>query len=83
MRRTSWGEFFLYLGRVFLLLVLLAFLLPKLATVCGIWLSSLMHDERKPSGNPLKVEAPSWNEFVVHLFPDTQNETPNDLQSKK
>lgn len=53
-----------------MLLLLLAVLLPKLAAVCGIWISSIIRDDQKPSGNPMKVEGPSFNEFVIHLFPD-------------
>ncbi|MHB1652225.1 MAG: hypothetical protein ACYCVD_07070 [Desulfitobacteriaceae bacterium] len=70
MRRKGWGEFLLYLVRVFLLLVLLAFLLPKLVAVWGVWISSLEHGERKPNGNPMRVENRPWSEFVIQLFPD-------------
>lgn len=74
MPTKRWSEFFLYLGRVFILLLLLAILLPKLAAVCNIWMSSLLHNEQKPSGNPLRVEAPDWSEFVIHLFPNSKKE---------
>ncbi|GAB6156124.1 hypothetical protein JCM17380_48760 [Desulfosporosinus burensis] len=53
-----WSDFFLYLGRVFILLILLAVLLPKLAAVCNSWMSSLLHNDQKPFGNPLRVQAP-------------------------
>ena len=68
MPRKDWVGFFLYLGRVFLLLLLLAVLLPRLAAVCGTWMSALIRHDRPPSGNPLRVEAPDWSQFVVHLF---------------
>lgn len=71
MRKMGWGEFFLYLGRIFLLLVLLAFLLPKLVLIWGGLLSSLGEDERKPKGNPMRVESHPWSEFVIHIFPDS------------
>jgi len=51
-----WGDFFLYLGRVFILLILLAVLLPKLMAICNTFMSSLLHNEQKPIGNPLRVE---------------------------
>lgn len=62
-------DFFLHLGRIFVLLILLAVLLPKLAAVCNIWLSTHLHDEQRPYGNPLRVELPKWSEFVMELFP--------------
>jgi hypothetical protein len=67
----SWPEFFFYIVRVFVLLILLAVLLPKLVMVCSIWISSQSHDEEKPSGNPMRVEEPepSWSKFVIQLFP--------------
>lgn len=74
MPTKRWSDFFLYLGRVFILLVLLAVLLPKLAAVCNIWMSSFLHDEQKPMGNPLRVEAPGWSKFVIDLFPTSQKE---------
>ena len=58
MPTKRWGDFFLYLARVFILLILLAVLLPKLAAVCNIWMSSRLHNEQRPIGNPLRVEAP-------------------------
>ncbi|EHQ88124.1 hypothetical protein [Desulfosporosinus youngiae] len=51
-----WRDFFLYLGRVFVLLILLAFLLPKLVAMCNSWMSTLLHNDQKPHGNPLRVE---------------------------
>ncbi|MBP1759724.1 MAG: hypothetical protein H6Q63_641 [Firmicutes bacterium] len=51
-----WRDFFLYLGRVFVLLVLLAVLLPKLVAMCNSWMSSILHNDQKPHGNPLRVE---------------------------
>ncbi len=57
MRPTkSWVDFFLYLGRVFVLLIILAVLLPKLVAVCNSLMSSLLHNEKNPHGNPLRVE---------------------------
>ncbi|MDR3599283.1 MAG: hypothetical protein P4L49_02170 [Desulfosporosinus sp.] len=69
MPAKHWSGFFLYLGRVFILLILLAVLLPKLMAVCNIWMSSHLHNEQKPIGNPLQVEAPEWSKFVFQLFP--------------
>ncbi len=74
MPTKRWGDFFLYLARVFILLILLAVLLPKLAAVCNIWMSSRLHNEQRPIGNPLRVEAPGWSKFVIQLFPATQKE---------
>lgn len=51
-----WRDFFLYLGRIFVLLILLAILLPKLVAICNSWMSSLLHNDQKPLGNPLRVE---------------------------
>ncbi|AET66738.1 hypothetical protein Desor_1064 [Desulfosporosinus orientis DSM 765] len=51
-----WAEFILYLGRVFVLLILLSLLLPKLIVICNHWMSSLLHSNQKPHGNPLRVE---------------------------
>ncbi|MHB1406165.1 MAG: hypothetical protein ACYCV0_11315 [Desulfitobacteriaceae bacterium] len=68
MRRTGVREVILYIGRVFLLLLLLAILLPKLAGVANMWLDSASRNEEKPSGNPMRVENPLWSEFVLHLF---------------
>lgn len=56
MLKKSWTEFFLYLARVFILLILLAVVLPKLVNVCSLWISSLAQDEQQPSGNPMRVE---------------------------
>jgi hypothetical protein len=66
--------FIQYIGRVLILLVLLTLLLPKLAAICDIWISTIIRDEEKPNGNPIRVEAHSWKEFVVHLIPGTNNE---------
>lgn len=51
-----WVNFFLYLARVFILLILLAVLLPKLVALCNSWMSSLLHNDQRPHGNPLRVE---------------------------
>ncbi|KGK91707.1 hypothetical protein DP73_02125 [Desulfosporosinus sp. HMP52] len=51
-----WLDFFLYIGRVFLLLILLAVLLPKLVAVCNSLMSTLLHNDQNPHGNPLRVE---------------------------
>lgn len=69
MLTKRWGYFFLYLARVFILLILLAVLLPKLAAVCNIWISSHLHNQQRPIGNPLRVEAPGWSKFVIQFFP--------------
>lgn len=69
-----WGEFFLYLGRVFVLLILLAVLLPKLIVMCNLWMSLLFHHEQKPKGNPLRVEMPACGEYVVYHISDFQRE---------
>lgn len=61
-----WSEFFLYLGRVFVLLILLAVLLPKLIALCNLWMSSLLHNDKKPNGNPLRVENPGWRGYVIY-----------------
>jgi len=74
MPTKRWSDFFLYLGRVFILLILLAVLLPKLMAVCNIWMSSLLHSEQKPLGNPLRVEAPGWSKFVFQWLPPSQKE---------
>jgi len=70
MGKKSWAEFSFYLLRVIVLLVLLAVLLPRLAGVWHGWMSSLINEDKKPSGNPMKVEEPSWNRFVIKLFPN-------------
>jgi len=74
MPTKRWSDFFLYLGRVFILLILLAVLLPKLAAVCNIWMSSHLHNQQSPMGNPLRVEAPGWSKFVIQLFPASEKE---------
>ena len=74
MRRKSWPEFSLYLGRVLILLLLLAVLLPKVAAVFGIWMSSIRRDDQKPHGNPMRVQTLPWSQFVMHLFPDGQKQ---------
>ncbi|ODA39219.1 hypothetical protein [Desulfosporosinus sp. BG] len=74
MPAKRWSDFFLYLGRVFILLILLAVLLPKLMAVCNIWMSSFLHNEQKPIGNPLRVEAPGWGKFVFQWFPPVHKE---------
>jgi len=74
MPTKHWRDFFLYLGRVFILLILLAVLLPKFAAVCNIWMSSLLHTEQKPIGNPMRVEAPGWSKFVIQLFPSSKSD---------
>ncbi|MDQ7095821.1 hypothetical protein REC12_19700 [Desulfosporosinus sp. PR] len=74
MPKKQWRDFFLYLGRVFLLLIILAVLLPRLAAVCNIWISSLLHDDHKPMGNPMRVEAPDWTKSVLQLFPVSRKE---------
>lgn len=57
------GEFFLYLGRVLVLLILLSVLLPKLIVMCNHWLSSLLHSDQRPHGSPLRVETIIPREF--------------------
>jgi hypothetical protein len=69
-----WYYFFLNLGRILILLILLAVLLPKLAEVCNIWLSSRLYDEQRPIGNPMRVETPGWGKFVFKLFPTSEKE---------
>ncbi|NMA68492.1 MAG: hypothetical protein GX958_03640 [Desulfitobacterium sp.] len=64
----TWSEFFSYLARIFLLLILLAVILPKLVTLCGSIVSSVDDREEKPSGNPMRVEEPH-SEFVIEFFP--------------
>jgi len=60
-----WVDFFLYLGRVFVLLILLAVLLPKLVALCNNWMSSLLNNDQKPLGNPLRVETTLFKD--VHI----------------
>lgn len=68
----SWPEFFFYIARVFVLLVLLSVVLPKLVTVCSLLITSHGDKDEKPSGNPMRVEeeGSAWSEFVIQLFPD-------------
>jgi hypothetical protein len=75
-----WSEFFLYLGRVFVLLILLAVLLPKLIAVCNIWMSSFFHHDQKPNGNPMRVERPGWEDYGIRLVQDVQSD--NFLKNK-
>jgi hypothetical protein len=72
MPTKRWSDFFLYLLRVFILLILLAVLLPKLMAVCNIWMSSFLHNEHKPIGNPLRVEVPGWSQFVFQRLSPSQ-----------
>ncbi len=74
MPTKHWRDFVLYLARVLILLILLAVLLPKLVAVCNIWMSSLLHNEQKPLGNSLRVEAPGWSKFVIQLFPASKRD---------
>jgi hypothetical protein len=69
-----WSAFFLYLGRILILLIILAVILPKIAAVFNIWMSSHLHNEQRPIGNPLRVETPGWSKFVIQLFPNAQKE---------
>ena len=62
MRRENWWVLFQYIGRVLILLVLLTLLIPKLAAVCNIWISSIIRDEQRPNGNPMRVETTPWKE---------------------
>lgn len=62
-----WSEIFLYLGRVFILLILLAVLMPMLVEVCNSLMSSLLHNDQKPFGTPLEVDVPLKVEKQVHL----------------
>lgn len=74
MQRKKLWVLIQYVGRVLILLVLLTLLLPKLAAICDIWISSIIRDEEKPNGNPMRVETHPWKEFVIHLLPGTNNE---------
>jgi hypothetical protein len=74
MQRKKLWVLIRYIGRVLILLVLLTFLLPKLAAICDIWISSIVRNEEKPNGNPMRVEVHPWKEFVIHLIPGTNNE---------
>lgn len=78
----SWRGFFSYIGRVFILLLILAVLLPKVAAVCNIWVSSLLHSEQKPSGNPMRVETPDWSKTVIQLFPSAKDDSRNNQTQK-
>lgn len=57
MRRIYWVKFFLYLIRLFILLFLLAVVMPKLIEIGGAWGSLLWHHEQVPHGNSLRVDA--------------------------
>ncbi len=57
-----WRDFFFYLGRIFVLLILLAVLLPKVVAMCNSWMSTLLHNDQKPLGNPLRVETTIFKE---------------------
>lgn len=72
MRNNGVREVILYVGRVFLLLLLLAVLLPKLVGIASTWLDSAIRNEEKPSGNPMRVEKLPWSEFVLHLFTEEE-----------
>lgn len=72
MPRKSWPEFFASIARIMILLILLAVVLPKLVSVCSIWISARGQDERKPSGNPMRVEEPYWSRYVLQLLPNSQ-----------
>lgn len=74
MSTKRWSYFFLYLARVFILLILLAVILPKFAAVFNTLMSSRLHNEQRPFGNPLRVQTPEWNQFVIKLFPATLKE---------
>ncbi|MDD2235206.1 MAG: hypothetical protein PHZ11_09465 [Desulfitobacteriaceae bacterium] len=63
-----------YIGRVLIFLILLTLLLPKLAVICDIWISSIIRDEEKPNGNPMRVESHSWKEFVADLIPGSDSD---------
>ena len=71
-RGKSWPEFFFYIARVLVLMVLLAVVLPKLVTVCSMIITSNGDKDERPSGNPMRVEeeGSTWSEFVIQLFPD-------------
>ncbi len=56
----KWPEFFLQLAKIFILLILLAVLMPKLVSVCKIWMSSITHQDERPSGHPMQVDK-KWN----------------------
>lgn len=71
-----WIEFFLYLGRVFVLLILLAILLPKLIVMCNFWMAAIFHHDQKPNGNPMRVEKPSGEIQIVDLVKPEQGKYP-------
>lgn len=73
MTRKSWPEFFGTIAQIFILLFLLAVVLPKLVSVCSLWISSQGQNERQPSGNPMRVEEPFLSKYVLQLFPDTSH----------
>ncbi|HZK55035.1 MAG TPA: hypothetical protein VFC84_12675 [Desulfosporosinus sp.] len=72
MPSKRWNNFFRYLARVLILLVILAVLLPKLGVVCNHWMLSRLHDEQAPIGNALRVDAPVWSKFIIQWFPATE-----------
>jgi hypothetical protein len=47
--------------------------LPKLMAVCTIWMSSFLHNEQKPMGNPLRVEAPGGSKLAFRCFLSSQD----------
>lgn len=65
--RKRWSGIFLYLARVLILLILLAVLMPKFVQVCNNWLSSLLHNDQKPFGTPLRVDVPLKGEQQLYL----------------
>lgn len=70
MSTKRWAKFLLELSKIFLLLALLAFLLPKLALIWGGWMSSIGDGDHRPRGNPMRVESHPWSEFVMRIFPN-------------
>jgi len=65
-RGKEWFNFFIHIARIFVLLALLAVLLPKLVSVCSLLITSQGDREEKPSGNPMRVEESNiWSEFVI------------------
>ena len=64
-----WSDFFLYLARVFILLILLVVLMPKLVAFCNSWMSSLLHNDQRPFGTPLRVDAPiETNDYLTEII---------------
>ncbi len=53
-----WSDVFLYLGRVLILLIILAVLLPRLVMICNNWMSTFLHNDQKPVGHPMRVDVP-------------------------